>query len=63
MNGGYASNLENLILDNPQIHAWIHGHIHQRQDYQIGGCRVVANPRGYQGYEQMEFDPACQVEI
>lgn len=63
MNGGYASNLENLILDNPQIRTWIHGHIHQRQDYLIGRCRVVANPRGYQGYEQMEFDPACQVEI
>jgi hypothetical protein len=63
MNGGYASNLEHVILDNPQIRTWIHGHIHQRQDYLIGQCRVVANPRGYQGYEQMEFDPACQVEI
>ena len=63
MNGGYASNLEHVILDHPQIRTWIHGHIHQRQDYRIGRCRVVANPRGYQGYEQMEFDPACQVEI
>jgi Icc-related predicted phosphoesterase len=63
MNGGYASNLEQMILDHSQIKFWIHGHIHQRQDYRIGQCRVIANPRGYQGYEHMEFDPACQVEI
>ena len=59
LNGGYASDLSNLILDNPQIRVWVHGHIHQRQDYLIGTTRVVANPRGYQGYEQMEFDTDC----
>ena len=63
LNGGYASDLSNLILDNPQIHAWIHGHIHQSQDYVIGTTRILANPRGYQGYEQMEFDTDCHFVI
>lgn len=26
---------------------WIHGHLHNSFDYQIGKCRVIANPRGY----------------
>jgi Icc-related predicted phosphoesterase len=26
---------------------WIHGHSHDRCDYQLGATRVVANPLGY----------------
>lgn len=26
---------------------WIHGHVHNSFDYQVGRTRVVANPRGY----------------
>lgn len=63
LNGGYASDLSNLILDNPQINVWVHGHIHQKQDYLIGTTRIVANPRGYQGYEQMEFDTDCHFVV
>jgi predicted phosphohydrolase len=51
LNGGYASDLSNLILDNPNIKYWVHGHTHHRQDYQVGDCRVLCNPRGYVGYE------------
>lgn len=43
----YASNLENFILDHPNIKLWCHGHIHTACDYQIGNCRIVCNPRGY----------------
>lgn len=50
-NGAYASELSEEILDNPQIKLWIHGHMHNPFDYQIGECRVVCNPRGYIGYE------------
>ena len=51
MNGGYSSNLDNFILDNPQIKLWTHGHTHEDFDYRIGSTRVVCNPRGYDGYE------------
>lgn len=52
MNGAYASNLEELVLDNPQIKLWTHGHTHEVQDYMMGDTRVVCNPRGYKGYER-----------
>jgi hypothetical protein len=52
MNGGYRSDLGDFILDRPQIRVWIHGHMHDNFDYQVGSTRVVCNPRGYSGYEQ-----------
>jgi Icc-related predicted phosphoesterase len=59
MNGGYSSDLSEFILDHPQIKLWTHGHTHHNFDYVIGETRVVANPRGYVGYERgsQEEDP------
>jgi Icc-related predicted phosphoesterase len=51
MNGAYASDLTDFILDHPQIKLWTHGHMHNVNDYVIGSTRVVCNPRGYNGYE------------
>jgi predicted phosphodiesterase len=51
VNGAYSSDLSELMLDHPQIRMWTHGHTHHEFDYMIGTCRVVCNPRGYDGYE------------
>lgn len=51
INGGYSSNLEEFIMDRPQIKAWTHGHTHEPFDYMIGETRILCNPRGYAGYE------------
>ena len=51
MNGGYASDLSELILDNPQIKLWTAGHMHHSYRYHIGDTLVACNPRGYIGYE------------
>ena len=51
MNGGYHTNLEDLIMDRPCIKLWTHGHTHEDFDYTIGDTRVVCNPRGYVKYE------------
>lgn len=53
MNGGYHSDLSEFILDRPQIKLWTHGHTHELFDYMIGSTRVVCNPRGYIGYEEL----------
>lgn len=53
MNGGYHSDLSEFILDRPQIKLWTHGHTHEYFDYTIGETRVVCNPRGYDGYEDI----------
>lgn len=47
MNGAYFSNLENFILDNPKIKAWVHGHVHQTFSYEIGTTKIMCNPKGY----------------
>jgi len=64
-NGGYASDLSEFIMDNENILFWTHGHMHDPSDYMIGQCRVIANPRGYKGYEVQadQFDPTVGFDI
>ena len=52
MNGAYSSELDEYIMDHPQIKLWTHGHTHEDFDYMIGSTRIVCNPRGYIGYER-----------
>lgn len=66
LNVAFATELSELILDNPQIKTWVHGHMHEPIDYMIGGTRVLANPRGYHqaGYrENYAFDPNFSFEV
>ena len=60
INGAYASDLSELILDT-QPALWFHGHMHNSFDYSIGDTRILCNPRGYVGEElNSEFNPnAC----
>jgi Icc-related predicted phosphoesterase len=51
MNGGYYSNLDEFILDHPQVVLWTHGHTHVPFDYHIGSTRIACNPRGYAGHD------------
>jgi Icc-related predicted phosphoesterase len=60
--GGYCSDLDDLILDQPKIKLWIHGHVHSCFDYQIGDCRVICNPHGYPT-EHGAFNPNLIVEV
>lgn len=48
MNGAYHSDLTDIMLDNPHIKLWTHGHTHHSFDYVVGETRIVCNPRGYQ---------------
>ena len=59
INGSYASDLSELILDTkPEL--WFHGHVHTSFDYTIGNTRILCNPRGYVGEElNSEFDPSA----
>ncbi len=58
---GFCNVLDDLV---PAADLWLHGHLHCASDYQIGGCRVVANPLGYaaQG-EQVSFRATQLFEI
>lgn len=61
-NGAYCNDLDNLILDNPQIKYWVHGHTHTPFDYKIGECRVICNPGGYPS-QDTGFDPHLNISI
>jgi len=63
MNGGYASDLSEFILDHPQIKLWTHGHMHQPFDYMIGETRIVCNPRGYEGHEDSGWNQQIVLEV
>jgi hypothetical protein len=61
-NGAFCSDLDDLILNHPQIKYFSHGHVHSSFDYFIGECRVICNPKGYPG-ENPDFDQNFEVEI
>lgn len=58
----HNSDLDQWIMDSPQIKYWIHGHTHDSHDYLLGSTRVLCNPRGY-GTENMAFDPNAHFEV
>lgn len=63
LNASYVSELENFILDNPNITHWIHGHLHCQCDYKIGNTRIICNARGYLKYDHTNFNKNFTIEI
>lgn len=64
LNGGFASDLSELILESPQIRYWAHGHIHDTVDYEIGTTKIISNPRGYVPSESNHaYDPNHTIEL
>lgn len=46
INGCFANNWENMILEYEPTY-WIHGHMHNNSEYNIGKTKVICNPYGY----------------
>lgn len=58
INASYVSNLESFIKKHNNIKAWVCGHVHNRGIYDIGNCKVILNPRGYEHrYEGIGWNP------
>ena len=47
LNPAFASNLNEFIVNNPQIRLWCHGHVHNKSDIILRQTRVVCDPFGY----------------
>lgn len=63
MNYLYYTDLEKRIMaDGQEIDYWFHGHMHHRDEYEIGNCRVVINARGY-ATENQFFDQTLQFQL
>ncbi|AUT49765.1 metallophosphoesterase [Achromobacter sp. AONIH1] len=53
---GFCNTLDALL---PRADYWLHGHLHCALDYMKDGCRVIANPLGYEKKGEREnFAPA-----
>ena len=60
----YVANMEGTMKKNKNVKLWVHGHIHESNNYMIGNCRVASNPRGYWNYGvNPEFDTKTAIEI
>lgn len=59
LSAAFASSLDDLVV---QADLWVHGHMHDCFDYEIGDCRVVCNPHGYPG-ERTAFRPSLVIEL
>lgn len=53
LNDSYYADVEYLFEDY-DISAWVHGHTHHSQVYDINGVPVYSNARGYVPYESIE---------
>jgi len=63
ISGAYASNLEEVVAASG-ARVWIHGHTHHAVDYRLAETRVLSNPRGYAGEDEVPgFRPDLVVEI
>lgn len=58
----YASDLEPFLEEN-DVSMWVHGHIHDPQDYAVGPTRIIANPRGYPEESNSSFNAGYIVEV
>lgn len=61
MNAFYVNNFDGMIMANPHIKFWSHGHVHSSHNYMIGECNVISNPRGYIHEQNPHFNPNLEV--
>lgn len=47
----YFSDLDYIMKENDHIAFWIHGHMHDKFEYEINKTKVLCNPRGYINHE------------
>jgi len=58
----YESDLSSFIQKH-QPNAWIHGHLHNSSEYEIGQCRVYCNPKGYPGELNPDYEPLKCINV
>lgn len=65
LDGAYASDLSEFILDHTNIKYYIHGHTHMNVDYSVGDhTKVLANQRGYNTEKSWEsFNGLKHIEV
>lgn len=60
--GAFASDLR-ALMSGERVALWIYGHTHRAADLELGGTRLISNPRGYPHQPVAAFDAECVVEL
>lgn len=55
-----CTDMEQIILNHSPTY-WVHGHTHKKVCYNIGETKIISNPRGYFGFE--EISKTFKVEV
>lgn len=58
-----CTDMEDCILDNPQIVYWIHGHLHTRHEYKIENTKIISNCRGYKSERMSNTFTPQEIEV
>ncbi|QYX50462.1 metallophosphoesterase family protein [Pseudomonas sp. S07E 245] len=59
LTASYCNSWPSLVM---KADVWVFGHTHHAIDIEMGGCRLISNPKGYP-LEQTGFDASKVVEI
>jgi len=52
-NSGYCCTDMDLLIDPEFVHTWAFGHTHVPVDFELNAVRMISNPRGYKGCEEL----------
>jgi len=64
LNASFVSDLEEYIKRYmPKLALIVHGHVHERFQYEIGGIPVICNPCGYTDYGEHLAEPAWDKDL
>lgn len=53
----YKTDLSDFIDSRPNIKVWVHGHIHNRNHYELKGTLITSNPVGYPNAQDNRYKP------
>lgn len=56
INGGFASNCDDILAYDHAPVIWIHGHTHDTGDGKLWSTRIICNPAGYRGEWDTPFN-------
>lgn len=64
-NAGFACRDMDDLIDPELINMWAFGHTHVPVDFELNGVRMISNPRGYVGFDELpsQWDDAKIYEV
>jgi hypothetical protein len=62
LSSAFETDLSSLIMENPHIRMWMHGHTHHSETRKVGETTVISNQYGCSG-ESVYFDHSMVIDL